>query len=346
MEFVEGPESELETGEQHDDATEYSDRAVYGIDFDFDCNRSYPYEGFRLRDESLTGYDNAPYFRDNNPYIWKAAAADGRLLSSDTDSDFDHYEFFLIPPPSGTSPEDLRTSRGNRYIVNWEGVIAPVTIEGVELHSVNPTLTAFQGANDAAIHTLSIDTNGNIVRNGSATGYSIDGDGVFLVRINSCLHLRFRNPHNMSYFTGQYRVERLYQEQYEHIDESDWPDPPAVRYYVDDYGVRGGWQYHNIGIPSCGTKYFRVAALYSSYLDLYTGHETHMGEEYRYFHKRLYLLPTPLPGTDMITPLMSADEGAIHNPNDRSNNNEQFRRGPWEYIEWRNPDCEDSDTLA
>ena len=268
VEFVEGPEPELETGEQHDDATEYSDRAVYGIDFDFDCNRSYPYEGFRLRDESLTGYDNAPYFRDNIPYIWRAAAADGRLLSNKNHPDFDHYEFFLIPLPSGTSPEDLRTSRGNRYIVNWEGVIAPVTIEGVVLHSVNPTLTKFQGANDAAIHTLSIDTNGNIVRNGSATGYSIDGDGVFLVRINSCLHLRFRNPHNMSYFTGQYRVERLYQEQYEHIDESDWLDAPAVRYYVDDYGVRGGWQYHNIGIPSCGTKYFRVAALYSSYLAL------------------------------------------------------------------------------
>ena len=81
VEFVEGPEPELETGEQHDDATEYSDRAVYGIDFDFDCNRSYPYEGFRLRDESLTGYDSAPYFENNNPYIKRAAAADGTLLS-------------------------------------------------------------------------------------------------------------------------------------------------------------------------------------------------------------------------------------------------------------------------
>ena len=215
------------------------------------------------------------------------------------------------------------------------------------LHSVNPTLTAFQGADDAAISALSIDTNGNIVRNGSPTGYSIDGDGVFLVRINSCLHLRFRNPHNMSYFTGQYRVERLYQEQYEHIDESDWPDPPGVRYYVDDYGVRGGWQYHNIGIPSCGTKYFRVAALYSNYLDLYTGKGMHMGAEYRYFHKRLYLLPTPFPGTYLITPSMSdGDDYPIYNPYDRTNNLEQFRRGPWEYIEWRNPDCEDSDTLA
>ena len=62
-----------------------------------------------------------------------------------------------------------------------------MTIEGVVLHSVNPALTKFQGANDAAISALSIDTNGNIVRNGSPTGYSIDGDGVFLVRINSCL---------------------------------------------------------------------------------------------------------------------------------------------------------------
>ena len=87
-------------------------------------------------------------------------------------------------------------------------------------------------------------------RNGSATGYSIDGDGVFLVRINSCLHLRFRNPDNMSYFTGQYRVERLHQEQYGHVDESDWPEVPGVRYYVDDYGVRGGWQYHNIGMST------------------------------------------------------------------------------------------------
>ena len=268
VEFVEGPEPELETGEQHDDATEYSDRAVFGLDFDFDCNRSYPYEGFRLLDESLTGYDSAPYFEDNNPYIKKAADADGNLLSSQNDAAFDHYEFFLIPLPSNAFPEAHRTSRGNRYIVNWEGNKAPVTIEGVVLHSVNPALTKFQGANDAAISALSIDTNGNIVRNGSPTGYSIDGDGVFLVRINSCLHLRFRNPHNMSYFTGQYRVERLYQEQYEHIDGSDWLDAPGVRYYVDDYGVRGGWQYHNIGIPSCGTKYFRVAALYSSYLAL------------------------------------------------------------------------------
>ena len=72
VEFVEGPEPELETGEQHDDATEYSDRAVLGLDFDFDCNRSYPYKGFRLLDESLTGYDSAPYFEDNNPYIKKS----------------------------------------------------------------------------------------------------------------------------------------------------------------------------------------------------------------------------------------------------------------------------------
>ena len=58
VEFVEGPEPELETGEQHDDATEYSDRAVFGLDFDFDCNRSYPYatsrrEPHRLRQRSL-----------------------------------------------------------------------------------------------------------------------------------------------------------------------------------------------------------------------------------------------------------------------------------------------------
>ena len=214
------------------------------------------------------------------------------------------------------------------------------------LHSVNPALTEFQGANDVAIRTLSIDTNGNIVRNGSATGYSIDGDGVFLVRINSCLHLRFRNPHNMSYFTGQYRVERLYQEQYEHIDESDWLDAPGVRYYVDDYGVRGGWQYHNIGIPSCGTKYFRVAALYSSYLDIYVT-ATHMSENYRHFTTRIYNLSPRLPGTTVDAPVVTTDDDyPIYNPNDRTNNNEPFRRGPWEYIEWRNPDCEDSNTLA
>ena len=344
VEFAEVPEPEFETSEQHDGATEYSDRAVFGIDFDFDCNRSYPYQGFRLRDESLTGYDGTLYFEDNNPYIKKAADTNGRLLS-DADHrnpNFDHYEFFLIPVPSGTFPKDLRTSRGNRYIVNWEGVIAPVTIEGMELHSVNPILTEFQGANDVAIRDLSIDTNGDIVRNGSATGYSIDGDGVFLVRINSCSHLRFRNPHNMSYFTGQYRVERMYQEQYEHIDESDWPDVPRVRYYVDDYGVRGGWQYHNIGIPSCGTKYYRVAALYSSYLDVYVTAE-YMSEEYSHFSTRDYDLTADVPGTTLDSiGVPDADHHPIYNPNDRRNNNEPFRRGPWEYIEWRNPDCEDT----
>ena len=345
VEFVEGPEPELETGEQHDDATEYSDRAVFGLDFDFDCNRSYPYQGFRLLDESLTGYDSAPYFEDNNPYIKRAAAA-GNLLYSEDHPRFDHYEFFLIPLPSNAFPEAHRTSEGNRYIVNWEGVIAPVTIEGVALHSVNPALTKFQGASDAAIHTLSIDTNGNIVRNGSATGYSIDGDGVFLVRINSCRHLRFRNPHNMSYFTGQYRVERLHQEQYEHVDESDWPEVPGVRYYVDDYGVRGGWQYHHIGIPSCGTKYFRVAALYSDYSDVYVP-GTHMDENYNYFSGRIYSVTTHVPGTTVdARAVLTAGQYPIYNPNDRSNNNEPFRRGPWEYIEWRNPDCEDRDTLA
>ena len=55
--------------------------------------------------------------------------------------------------------------------------------------------------------------------------------------------------------------------------------------------------------------------------------------------------PLP-PGTTLKTPSGSSYQGEIHNPNDRSNNNEWFRRGPWEYIEWRNPDCEDRDTLA
>ena len=52
------------------------------------------------------------------------------------------------------------------------------------------------------------------------------------------------------------------------------------------------------------------------------------------------------PKTDIYSEAPHTDQGEIHNPNDRSNNNEPFRRGPWEYIEWRNPDCEDSDTLA
>ena len=72
---------------------------------------------------------------------------------------------------------------------------------------------------------------------------------------------------------------------------------------------------------------------------------TYMSEEC-HFSERLYNLPTSIPGTIIETPSGSTDQGEIHNPNDRSNNNEPFRRGPWEYIEWRNPDCEDRDTLA
>ena len=270
VEFVEGPEPELETGEQHDDATEYSDRAVFGLDFDFDCNRSYPYQGFRLLDESLTGYDSAPYFEDNNPYIKKAADADGEQPPRRRKPLPPRLRSLPILPHTASQrkpfPKTFAPIGGNRYIVNWEGDKAPVTIEGVALHSVNPALTAFQGANDAAIRSperrpkrqYPSETDPRPATPSTATACSWFGSTVVCTSDSGIRTTCRISP-------GSTGSNACYQEQYEHIDESDWPEVPGVRYYVDDYGVRGGWQYHHIGIPSCGTKYFRVAALYSNY---------------------------------------------------------------------------------
>ena len=72
-----------------------------------------------------------------------------------------------------------------------------------------------------------------------------------------------------------------------------------------------------------------------------------MDENYNYFTGRIYTVTTHVPGTIVdARGVVTADQYPIYNPNDISNNAEPFRRGPWEYIEWRNPDCEDSDTLA
>ena len=111
VEFVEGPEPELETGEQHDDATGYSDRAVFGLDFDFDCNRSYPYKGFRLLDESLTGYDSAPYFEDNNPYIKRpppptAPSSTAKTTPPSIITNFSSYRFPAMPFPKPIAPRE------------------------------------------------------------------------------------------------------------------------------------------------------------------------------------------------------------------------------------------------
>ena len=127
-------------------------------------------------------------------------------------------------------------------------------------------------------------------------------------------HLGFKNPLQMLNFAGEYRLERLHREQYEDPDRIVWPGNPNKYYLVEDSGVTGGWEYHNIGIPACGTKYFRVAALYHG----------------RYEGDIPYIDDPAHPG-GVTAGTVEIDNGA-RNPG---------RRGSWSYIEWRNADCED-----
>ena len=136
-------------------------------------------------------------------------------------------------------------------------------------------------------------------------------------------HLGFKNPIQMANFAGGYRLERLHREQYEDPDGIVWPADPNKYHIVEDSGVTGGWEYHNIGIPACGTKYFRVAALYHGQF-----YSVGAGSGWNYDFE--YLDDPAHPG-GFTAGTEEIDNGA----------RVPSRRGSWSYIEWRNADCED-----
>ena len=185
----------------------------------------------------------------------------------------------------------LRITPGysHRQIVDFDDVGGGFSIDGTTLNYVNHSHSRFYNSQTGSrISAFNIDSDGRIRRqNGTVTSYSVD-EGGFIVNRKGCTHLRFKNPIQMSYFEG-YLLERYHSPQNESFG---WNNEPMRYYEFFDYGLEGNWQTHHVGIPSCGTKSFRVAALYSR-------------------------------GPGVESSYTSYD------------------RGPWSYIEWQNPECDE-----
>ena len=163
-----------------------------------------------------------------------------------------HIDYTQYQAIYGSPIVDANGDRGNFYI------------DGIQVYWIDGMRSRLRGIHGGNIGHWSIGADGNISKDGIYTGFSFDEDG-FVVQNISGNFLGFKNPYQMSYFAGIYRVERLYRTQYEDLSEGDWPAVPRKYHLAYDYGATGGWEYHNIGIPACGTKYFRIAPLYNNF---------------------------------------------------------------------------------
>lgn len=225
------------------------------------------------------------------------------------------YNMWQLDPRGYLLADAFDPGVGYRRILDRHRQPTTLHIDGDELAGYDNT--QFIDEHERLLRSYTLAANGEILRNGTATGYRFRAAASFYSTATvleveyCCTHIRFNNPLVMVNFDGRYRMERIHRRQYQDPDTLVWPDQPEVRYFIFDMGARGGSANHRISYPGCGTKYFRVAPIYDAQVD------------------GSYVVRVPRDGD------VSGNDSLFDNQNDGSG----YRRGAWSYVTHRGADC-------